>query len=139
MPTRYRTWGKVPPDIVATAEKQPDTEEQSQPVTIDCDLVMKGELSFAEDTDLLVLGSIESASISGVKNLSIGARGSLSGSVKSTTAEIAGALHGRAEIAETAILRRTANLRGELSAKCVRVEAGTNLENCVLSGKIQRA
>jgi len=123
----------------AAAEQQLIASEQPEPVVIDCDLVMKGELSFAEDTDLMVIGSIGSASISGVRNLSIGAYGSVSGFVQSTTAEIAGALHGRAEIAETAIVRRTANLRGELSAKCVRVEAGANLEGCVLSGNIRRA
>ncbi|MGI9204970.1 MAG: polymer-forming cytoskeletal protein [Woeseiaceae bacterium] len=127
------------PENIAAAEQQLPVAEQPEPVVIDCDLVMKGELSFAEDTDLLVTGSIDSASISGVKNLSIGVFGSLSGFVQSTTAEIAGELRGHAEIAETAIVRRTANLRGELSAKCVRVEAGANLEGCILSGTIRRA
>lgn len=128
------------PAEVNTAAKQQLTEaEQPQPVVIGGDLVMKGELSFAEETDLLVTGSIGSTSISGVRNLSIGAYGSVSGVVHSITAEIAGALNGRAEVSGTAIVRRTANLCGELSAKCVHVEAGANLEGCVLSGNIRRA
>ncbi len=132
-------WGMVSSEVIAAAEQQLTAAEQSQPVVIDCDLVMKGELSFAEETDLLVTGSIGSASISGVRNLSIGAYGSVSGVVHSITADIAGALNGRAEVSATAILRRTANLRGELSAECVEVEAGANLEGCVVSGNIRRA
>lgn len=127
------------PEVNTAADQQLTAAEQRLPVVIDCDLVMKGELSFAEETDLLVIGSIGSASISGVKNFSIGAHGSVSGVVHSITADIAGALHGRAEVSATAIVRRTANLSGELSAKCVEVEAGANLEGCVVSGNIRRA
>jgi cytoskeletal protein CcmA (bactofilin family) len=132
-------WGKVPPEVIAAVEHEHAAAEQPQPVVINGDLVIKGELSFAEETDLLVIGSIGSTSISGVRNLSIGAYGSVSGVVHSITADIAGALHGRVEVSTTAIVRRTANLRGELSAECVQVEAGANLEGCVVSGNIRRA
>lgn len=40
---------------------------------------------------------------------------------------------------DTVTVRRTARLRGEVSASKVRVEDGTNLENTVLSGRIRRA
>jgi len=39
---------------------------------------------------------------------------------------------------DTVTVRRTARLRGEVSASKVRVEDGTNLENTVLSGQIRR-
>jgi cytoskeletal protein CcmA (bactofilin family) len=39
---------------------------------------------------------------------------------------------------DTVTVRRTARLRGEVSASNVRVEGGTNLENTVLSGRIGR-
>jgi len=39
---------------------------------------------------------------------------------------------------DTVTVRRTAQLRGEVSASNVRVEDGTNLENAVLSGRIGR-
>lgn len=39
---------------------------------------------------------------------------------------------------DTVTVRRTARLRGEVSASTVRVEEGTNLENTILSGRIGR-
>ncbi len=39
---------------------------------------------------------------------------------------------------DTVTVRRTARLRGEVSASKVRVEDGTNLEDTVLSGRIGR-
>ena len=39
---------------------------------------------------------------------------------------------------DTITVRRTAKLRGEVSASNVRVEGGTNLDNAVLSGRIGR-
>ena len=39
---------------------------------------------------------------------------------------------------DTVTVRRTARLRGEISASHVRVEGGTNLEDTVLSGHIER-
>ena len=40
---------------------------------------------------------------------------------------------------DTVTVRRTAHLRGELSAGTVRVEDGTNLEGTVISGRIRLA
>ena len=40
---------------------------------------------------------------------------------------------------DTVTVRRTAQLRGELSAGTVRVEDGTNLEGTVISGRIRLA
>ena len=40
---------------------------------------------------------------------------------------------------DTVVVRRTARLRGELSAGHVQVEDGTNLEGTVLSGRISLA
>lgn len=40
---------------------------------------------------------------------------------------------------DTVTVRRTARLRGKVSASKVRVEEGTNLQNAVLSGRIGRA
>ena len=39
---------------------------------------------------------------------------------------------------DTVTVRRTARLRGEVSASNVRVERGTNIDNTVLSGRIGR-
>ena len=40
---------------------------------------------------------------------------------------------------DTVTVRRIAKLSGEVSASLVRVEDGTNLENTILSGRIQLA
>ena len=40
---------------------------------------------------------------------------------------------------DTVVVRRTARLRGEVSASHVQVEDGTNLEDTVLSGRISLA
>ena len=40
---------------------------------------------------------------------------------------------------DTVVVRRTARLRGEISASNVQVEDGTNLEDTVLSGRISLA
>lgn len=127
------------PEVNFATDQQLTTTARPEPVVIDCDLIMNGELSFADETDLLVVGSIASASISGVRNFSIGAYGSVSGIVHSISAEIAGEMRGRIDVDETAIVRRTANLCGELSAKYVQIETGANLEGCVLSGNIRPA
>ena len=40
---------------------------------------------------------------------------------------------------DTVVVRRTARLRGEISASNVQIEDGTNLEDTVLSGRISLA
>lgn len=129
----------MPPDRDVGGEPGPADAEASESVVVDSNLVMKGELEFSPESDLVVLGSVDCTSIRGIRNLSIGIGGTVSGDVHSVSAEIAGALNGRAEIAETVVLRRTARVRGEVSARWVNVEQGTNLEGCVLSGTIRRA
>lgn len=100
---------------------------------------MHGEMRLAPHHDVVVVGSIDCTTIRGIRNLAIEVDGILSGAVQGETAEIAGTLNGSAEISGTVILRRTAQLQGEVSAQRIRVEEGTNLERCVLSGTISRA
>lgn len=128
----------MPPDVSDAGEPQSDAGA-SESIILDSNLVMKGELKFSPESDLVVLGSVDCTMIRGVRNLSIGVQGAVSGDVQSVTAEIAGELNGRADITETVLLRRTARVRGEVSARWVNIEQGTNLEGCVLSGKIRRA
>jgi cytoskeletal protein CcmA (bactofilin family) len=49
---------------------------------------------------------------------------------------IEGTYDGTISARDTVVLRRTARLSGEVSATCVEIENGTNLENTVLSGRI---
>ena len=113
--------------------------DESGTVVFDSNLVMHGEMRVEPEHDVVVVGSIDCTAIRGIRNLAIRLEGIVSGAVEGETAEIAGTLNGRAEISGTVILRRTARLRGEVSAGCIRVEEGTNLEHCILSGSIRRA
>lgn len=128
---------KVLPD--AHASRIRAKEHQPPPVVIDANLVMKGELSFSEEADLIVLGCLDGASIRGVRNLSIGEHGRVCGDVESVTAEIAGTLDGRLVVTGSVLLKRTAQLHGEVSARWVAIEDGTDLAGSVLTGTIRRA
>ena len=130
---------RVQPDGRGAIAQRLEDADNTQPVIIDSDLTFKGELRFAGETDLVVLGSMSVTSVRGVRKLSIGKHGRLCGEVQSTTADIAGTLDGRATVTDTAFVRRTARLHGEVSARWVSVEKGTNLEGSVLSGTIRRA
>jgi len=114
-------------------------KSRSPPVVISADLVMKGELRLAEEADLIVLGFVDGASIRGVRNLSIGKHGRVRGDVQSVTAEIAGTLDGRLDVVDTALVKRTAQLNGEVSAQWVTVETGADLAGSVLTGNIRSA
>ena len=129
----------MPPDTDLGGEPRLADANASESIIVDSNLVMKGELEFAPESDLVVRGSVDCTSIRGVRKLSIVAQGTVSGHVRSVTAEIAGTLNGRADITDTVFLRRTARVRGEVSARWVKIEDGTNLEGCVLSGNIRRA
>ena len=100
---------------------------------------MKGELRLTEEADLIVLGFVDGASIRGVRNLSIGKHGRVRGDVQSVTAEIAGTFDGRLDVVDTALVKRTAQLHGEVSAQWVTVETGADLAGSVLTGNIRRA
>ena len=108
-------------------------------VVFDSNLVMHGEMRVEPQHDVVVVGSLDCTAIRGIRNLAIPIDGVVSGIVQGETAEIAGTLNGTAEISDTVILRRTAQLSGEVCAQRIRVEEGTNLEHCVLSGSISRA
>lgn len=100
-------------------------------------LVMKGELSL--DEDLIIDGRFEGPVIDGARCLSIGTFAKVKADIHGDSAEIAGTVDGDFHGSGTVVLRRTARLRGAISAGTLRVEDGTNLENAILTGRITRA
>lgn len=100
-------------------------------------LVMKGELSL--DEDLIIEGRFEGPVIDGARRLSIGTFANVKADIRGDSAEIAGTVDGDFQGSGTVVLRRTARLRGAISAGALRVEDGTNLEHAILSGRITRA
>jgi cytoskeletal protein CcmA (bactofilin family) len=130
---------RVLPETQRDASRIRAKNHRPAPVVIDADLVMKGELRLSEEADLIILGFVDGASIRGVRNLSIGKHGRVRGDVQSVTAEIAGTLDGCLKVTDTALVKRTAQLHGEVSAQWVTIENGADLAGSVLTGNIRCA
>ncbi|MEM9208677.1 MAG: polymer-forming cytoskeletal protein [Pseudomonadota bacterium] len=113
--------------------------DTSGTVTLDGHLVMGTACEIDPRNDLIIEGDIRCEAISGVRALSIPAHGQFTGQVYGESAVIEGRLSGRVVVEGVALVRNTAQIRGEVAAGLVKVEHGTDLENCVLSGRIQRA
>lgn len=124
------------PDVCAEAPDEPVPGHFGMSI-IGLTLVMKGELSL--DEDLIIDGRFEGPVIDGARRLSIGTFASVKAEIYGDSAEIAGTVDGDFHGSGTVVLRRTARLRGAISAETLRVEDGTNLEHAVLSGRISRA
>jgi cytoskeletal protein CcmA (bactofilin family) len=98
-------------------------------------LVMKGTLTFSGD--LIIDGQFDGTVTDEGGSLSIGTCGNVNANVNCGSVEIAGGFEGDTEGTGTITLRRTARLHGELTAKTVNVEGGTNLEDAIISGQIR--
>lgn len=138
MRIKSATWATAQPDPDIGHDAANDAAETRKPVVLGSSLVMNGDLELADEADLVIRGRVFGASISGVRNLYVGPDAHFSGDVESVTAEIAGTVEGRLTVRDTVLVRRTATLRGEVTAHSVRVEAGTVLDGSVLSGRISR-
>lgn len=104
------------------------------PSIIGATVVMKGDLSLEED--LIIEGTFDGSIRQGGQRLSIGESARVTATIRTGSAVIAGAVDGDIEGTSTVIVRKTARLRGALSAKRLRLEPGANLEDVVLSGNV---
>ncbi len=104
------------------------------PSIIGATVVMKGELSLEED--LIIEGTFDGSIRQGKQRLSIGENARVTATIRTGSAVIAGSVEGNIEGTSTVVVRRTAHLRGALSAKRLRLEPGANLEDVVLSGNV---
>ena len=104
------------------------------PSVIGATLVMKGELTL--DEDLVVYGTIVGPVDNRDRRLSVKSVARIEGDVQSETMDIAGTVEGTIRGGSALVLRRTANLTGNLSADTVMIEQGTNLENAVIDGRV---
>lgn len=104
------------------------------PSIIGSTLVMKGSLTL--DEDLIIDGRFEGTRIEGAHQLSISTHAAVKADIYGDSAEIAGTLDGAFEGSGTVLVRRTARIKGEISAGILRIENGTNLEDAILSGRI---
>ena len=125
-----------------TEDDQPATQEplpgegRPLPSVIGATVVMRGELIL--DEDLIIDGQFSGGAISGAHRLSIGKRGRVEAHVRSDTLDVHGTMSGDCDSSATAILRRTARIKGTVTATELQVEDGSNLEDVILSGRIRR-
>lgn len=126
-----------PPADVTPLTEAGDRRSVISPSIIGSTLVMKGELRL--DEDLIIDGTFDGELIDGAHRLTIGPFARVSARIRSESVDIAGVVEGDCEGSGTVVVRRTARIKGSVSASRLRVEDGTNLENTVLSGRISRA
>ena len=105
------------------------------PSVIGATLVMIGELT--SDEDLVVHGTIVGPIDNRDRRLSVTSFATVQGDVQSETMDIAGTVEGTVRGGSALVLRRTANLTGDLSADTVEIEQGTNLENAIVAGRVK--
>lgn len=117
--------------------REPCEPSEYGPSIIGMTVVMRGELTLAED--LTIEGTFDGLSIDGAKNLLISAGARVRADIHGESADIAGTVDGDFAGTGTVVVRRTARIHGEISAVRLCVEDGTNLEHAVLSGRISRA
>lgn len=98
---------------------------------------MRGELTLAED--LVIEGHFDGRITQGNHRLSIGEHATVRAEVSTGSAVIAGAVNGSVQGQSTVIVKKTARLRGALTAERLCLEGGANLEDVVLCGSVVRS
>jgi cytoskeletal protein CcmA (bactofilin family) len=106
------------------------------PSCIGSSMVLKGDLSLEED--LIIEGSFDGSIKQGNQRLSIGERARVRATIYTGSVIIAGAVEGHIHGSSTVIVKKTARVRGALTAERLCFESGANLEDVILSGNIAR-
>lgn len=116
---------------------QPDPDRRpagSAPSVLGATLVMRGELTLAED--LIVEGRFDGRITQGNHRLSIGEHARVSADILTGSAVIAGRVDGNVRGQGTVVVTRTAELHGTLTAERLSVDLRAGLEDVVLSGEV---
>lgn len=123
-------------------EPAPDAEPDrpraapAGPSVLGSTLVLRGELRLAED--LIIEGRFDGSIAQGDHRLSIGEHARVNATISTGSAIIAGAVEGDVRGLHTVVVKKTAILSGALTAERLCLDFGANLEDVVLSGKIER-
>lgn len=100
-------------------------------------MVLRGDLHLAED--LIIEGRFDGSIIQGEQRLSIGEHAHVKATIRTGSAVIAGAVDGDVRGSQTVVVKKTAVLRGALTAERLCLDFDADLEDVVLSGRIERA
>jgi len=106
------------------------------PSYIGTTMVMKGDLSLAED--LIIEGCFDGSITQGNQRLSIGEHAKVRADIRTGSAIIAGVVDGNVLGSSTVVVKKTARIHGALTAERLCFELGADLEDVVLSGNIAR-
>lgn len=126
----------LPEDLDAGDPHPPPAGVVTGPSIIGATLILKGELSLAED--LIIEGAFDGSITQGDHRLSIGRTARVRATIRTGSAIIAGTVDGNVFGSKTVIVKKSARLHGALTAHRLCLESGANLEDVVLSGNIAR-
>lgn len=97
---------------------------------------MKGELCV--DEDLVIAGTLRGSIRQENGRLSIGRSARVQASVRTGSAVIAGLFEGDVSASGTIVVKKSARLSGRMTATRLCLEAGAQVEDVILSGRIER-
>lgn len=106
----------------------------AEPSVLGSTMVLKGDLRLAED--LVIEGRFEGSITQGDQRLSIGEHASVKATIRTGSAVIAGIVEGDVRGSHTVVVKKTATLRGALTAERLSLDLRANLEDVILSGKL---
>lgn len=98
--------------------------------------VLKGDLRLHED--LVIEGRFDGSITQGEHRLSIGEHARVTGTIRTGSAVIAGVVEGDVRGSQTVVVKKTARLRGALTAERLWLDFDADLADVVLSGRIER-
>ena len=98
--------------------------------------VLKGDLRLEED--LIIEGRFAGSIAQGPHRLSIGEHAHVTATIRTGSAVIAGVVEGDVRGSQTVVVKRTARLRGALTAERLCLDFDADLADVVLSGRIER-
>jgi cytoskeletal protein CcmA (bactofilin family) len=98
--------------------------------------VLKGDLRLEED--LIIEGRFDGSIAQGAHRLSIGEHAHVTATIRTGSAVIAGVVEGDVRGSQTVVVKRTARLRGALTAERLCLDFDADLADVVLSGRIER-
>ena len=98
--------------------------------------ILKGDLRLEED--LIIEGRFDGSIAQGQHRLSIGEHAHVTATIRTGSAVIAGVVEGDVRGSQTVVVKKTACLRGALTAERLCLDFDADLADVVLSGKIER-
>lgn len=118
------------------AEPGRSSARPAGPSVLGSTTVLKGDLRLEED--LVIEGRFDGSIAQGEHRLSIGEHARVTATIRTGSAVIAGVVEGDVRGSQTVVVKKTARLRGALTAERLCLDFDADLADVVLSGRIER-